>query len=52
MSCTGICNICESLVFVKLCGLFTVTSESSDTFCIVTVSEGSGTYCNVVVSCR
>ena len=51
MLCTGIWNLFESLVIVRLCVLFTVTSESSDTFCIVAVSEGSGTFCNVVVTC-
>ena len=50
MLCTGICILFESLVRVKFCGLLTVTSESSDTFCIETVSESSGTFGIVVVS--
>ena len=42
------CNIVDSLVIVRLCVLFTVSSGSFDKFCIVAVSEGSGTCCNVV----
>ena len=51
MLCTGICNIFESVVFIRLCGLFIVSSDNSGSFCIVAVSEGSGTFCNVVVTC-
>ena len=51
MLCTGICNIFESLVTKRLCGLLMVISEISDTFCIVAVSDGSGLFCDVFGSC-
>ena len=41
--CVGTCIRFESLVIVRLCVFCTVcvvSSESSDTFCVVAVSEG------------
>ena len=51
MSWRGICNVFESFVIVRLFALITVSSDSSDTFCIVAGSEVSGTSCKVVVIC-